>query len=316
METNVDRTLVAGQEVTGVLPDDGQRTRLGGSVVCPVCAGSTPDVEIWCGECGYLLSQPAPQQLEPPTEAALAWLISSDGRRFPLRSGKTTIGRADTDIISPDGSVSRTHAEIAIRPGGTTIQDLDSTNGTSVDGRRLNPGEICPLADGASIKLGGWQMRLEAVAAAAEVTQVLPTDDTVAGSEGFEGAEPFGWLRAATGDEQFAVTAATVTAGRGAANDIVISDDNYVSGVHVRLEVADGGMMVTDLGSTNGTLVNGERLAPHIPRFLSPADTLQIGVRAFRIELAARSGESGGGGVSDGLSDGAENPPADSVQDE
>jgi len=49
------------------------------------------------------------------------------------------------------------------------------------------------------------------------------------------------------------------TVGRGPRNEVVFDDDS-VSDVHARLEYRDGQWWVTDLGSTNGTRVNGERL--------------------------------------------------------
>jgi hypothetical protein len=55
-----------------------------------------------------------------------------------------------------------------------------------------------------------------------------------------------------------------VTVGRGAQCDVVLPDDS-VSDVHARLEYDTGGWRLTDLESTNGTTVEGVRLAPHIP---------------------------------------------------
>lgn len=55
--------------------------------------------------------------------------------------------------------------------------------------------------------------------------------------------------------------------GRGPACTVRI-DDPRVSGEHATLWWADGGWWVRDLGSTNGTFVDGERLAPGVPRSL------------------------------------------------
>lgn len=58
-----------------------------------------------------------------------------------------------------------------------------------------------------------------------------------------------------------------VTFGRaqpGSHNSILAAYDK-VSGTHCRLDVSGSGLMLTDLGSTNGTLVNGKRLTPHAP---------------------------------------------------
>jgi len=53
--------------------------------------------------------------------------------------------------------------------------------------------------------------------------------------------------------------AAELTVGRGGGCSVVL-DDTYVSQLHARLYLADGRWMVEDLGSTNGTWLNGERV--------------------------------------------------------
>lgn len=60
------------------------------------------------------------------------------GSRHVLKKARTRIGRAgENDIVLPDPSVSRFHAEIERLPEGYVLRDLGSTNGTSVGGRRI-----------------------------------------------------------------------------------------------------------------------------------------------------------------------------------
>jgi phosphoserine phosphatase RsbU/P len=74
-------------------------------------------------------------------------------RRVPLRA-KTSIGRAeDSDIYFPDQLLSRKHAEIELRGDGPYIVDLDSTNGTFLNGERLHRER--KLRDGDVIAVGG-----------------------------------------------------------------------------------------------------------------------------------------------------------------
>jgi pSer/pThr/pTyr-binding forkhead associated (FHA) protein len=67
-----------------------------------------------------------------------------------------------------------------------------------------------------------------------------------------------------------------VTLGRGTGCDLVIDDDS-VSAQHARLEWADGGWRITDLGSVNGTAVDGVKLSPDAASPLPFGSTLRLG---------------------------------------
>ena len=68
-----------------------------------------------------------------------------------------------------------------------------------------------------------------------------------------------------------------ITIGRDRASTIVITDDTFVSGHHARIFDIDGQPMVEDLGSTNGSFHNGNRLQPGGSRLLHPGDRVQVG---------------------------------------
>jgi pSer/pThr/pTyr-binding forkhead associated (FHA) protein len=72
----------------------------------------------------------------------------------------------------------------------------------------------------------------------------------------------------------FAITGA-VTIGREPDNTIQITDDSYISGHHARVAPSDGHVIVADLGSRNGTFLNGARIAQH--RTVHTGDRIQIG---------------------------------------
>lgn len=72
---------------------------------------------------------------------------------------------------------------------------------------------------------------------------------------------------------RFAIGAPAVM-GRSEEADIVI-DDPYASDFHVRVGLQDGGVLANDLGSTNGTYINGRRVT--VPTPLLRGDSLQIG---------------------------------------
>jgi len=80
----------------------------------------------------------------------------------------------------------------------------------------------------------------------------------------------------------FEVDSAQLTIGRGGQNDITIRSDEYASARHARFEPRQDGVWVQDLGSTNGTYLNGARLDR--PRRLSEGDIVRIGETDLRFE--------------------------------
>ncbi len=106
------------------------------------------------------------------------------GQRLSVKTPVVNIGRADyNDLVVPDPSVSTSHAKLQRREGVWVLVDLDSTNGTFVDGEQVK-GEA-PLAPGAAVRFGDVQLVFEPTDDALGVakgggTQVLRTPHSVA----------------------------------------------------------------------------------------------------------------------------------------
>lgn len=82
-----------------------------------------------------------------------------------------------------------------------------------------------------------------------------------------------GWLVELPGGRSHALTGSQLTLGRLAECDVVV-DDPGASRQHARVNRTDSGFVLTDLGSTNGTLVNGESIREHL---LEDGDRITIG---------------------------------------
>jgi pSer/pThr/pTyr-binding forkhead associated (FHA) protein len=114
---------------------------------------------------------PVPSPLFPPAAAvpsALAKFVVRSGprkgERVLVKVPIVNIGRADyNDIVLDDASVSSQHAKLTRREGLWILVDLGSTNGTMVDGERIE--EDTPLAPGCFVRFGDVQLIFE------------PTDD-------------------------------------------------------------------------------------------------------------------------------------------
>jgi pSer/pThr/pTyr-binding forkhead associated (FHA) protein len=93
------------------------------------------------------------------------------GQRVVVKTPVVNIGRADyNDIVLPDESVSTTHAKLQRREGVWILVDLDSTNGTFIDGDQIK-GEA-PLAPGTTVRFGDVSLVFE------------PTDDAAGVAKG------------------------------------------------------------------------------------------------------------------------------------
>lgn len=109
---------------------------------------------------------PAPKPAGPPALAKfLVRTGSLKGQRLIVKVPVVNIGRADyCDLVIPDDSVSSQHAKLTRREGLWILTDLESTNGTMVDGERVK-GDVA-IAPGAFVRFGDVQLVFE------------PTDDS------------------------------------------------------------------------------------------------------------------------------------------
>jgi len=88
-------------------------------------------------------------------------LLLPSGERIPLGQQAITIGRLpDCTIPVNDANVSRRHAEVRAAGQGFVLVDLGSTNGSKINGVRIDVQQL--LADGDIVSVGTTHLRFEA----------------------------------------------------------------------------------------------------------------------------------------------------------
>ena len=204
---------------------------------------------------------------------------------FPLDSGVLTVGRVEgVDIVLPSGEISRRHARIGVKDGRVVVEDLGSSNGTLINGARITGQRVLGPGDVASI--GPYELRVEAPEAAVEPSPVPPVGPPLGREESTHAPDPAApvvvrIVDVATGrtEERPLPDGATVTFGRTEGADVVLATDG-VSRRHFSLERQGELVVMRDLGSSNGTFVNGHRLAECS---LGPADVVEVGGQRIQV---------------------------------
>ncbi len=234
-----------------------------------------------------------------------------------------TIGRAEgNDLILSEGGVSRKHARFFVEGDGVLVEDAGSANGTFVDGEKIEG--PTKLSTKSQIVIGDYEIQLKlgskplpkakngpkpgskepttAKGAAIKpnaprstrVVQALKEDKP--GAKGASLAKRPGPNKAA-GPQLRGLTGAitgkifalkeTMSVGRVAGVDIVVDDDS-VSRRHAEVIVNGREVTLKDLGSANGTTVNGAPISEDT--ILAAGDIIQFGVVELMFETGGTSG--------------------------
>lgn len=163
---------------------------------CKYCGANQLDGAIFCGECGSDLveetthdttsslgrsngsssSESAHDLLDSLSfteESSINFVVVSSGRRFRIESGQEyVLGRKDSQTgttpnvdLSEDGGynagVSRQHAIVSFKDGCCVIEDLESFNGTFVNGIRLEPYKPTSVCSNDELVLGTLLVQIE-----------------------------------------------------------------------------------------------------------------------------------------------------------
>lgn len=247
----------------------------------------------------------SPESLKSTTRLALVGAGGPLlGVAFALSEERMTIGRNPSATISLDDlTVSRVHAEVFKKDGRWFVTDAGSSNGTFIGGRRLEAGASEPLHEGAEVRYGTVEMVVtkvtvdedtdetapRAVALSEEVaagaTRIIDvvSEQEVADSQQVRG-EPapaptrLAVVRGPAAGQSVSLSDLPMILGREGAEGVVGIDDRFISRRHARVDrTNDGTIRVTDLGSSNGSWLNDDRIDANSPRPVAPGDKLRMG---------------------------------------
>ena len=219
----------------------------------------------FCPACGRQLAPNGPQGARAQGQPRLVLRVPGQPlREVPLGQATFTIGRKpDNDVTLPHNYVSGYHGRLERRGSAWHYLDLGSTNGTFVNGQRM---QSALLRDGDILRIGDTQGNSVSLT--------------------FRAAGAMGAPAPATGAIRMGATAlgmkTSLVIGRNPQADIPLQAP-IVSWHHARLDHMPQGHVLTDLNSTNGTFVNGQRLVRSHP--LQQGDVVQIG--PFRLVYEA-----------------------------
>jgi pSer/pThr/pTyr-binding forkhead associated (FHA) protein len=267
---------------------------------CPVCGAQVIPGHRFCGECGARMDTSAPGIARPTgsgpvdgpvdrslsrrtlyfgaIQAARAKLTvirgdGLDGVSFNLAGDEHLAGRVDCPLLFPDDPfLSPVHCNFFYRTGELVVRDEDSVNGVYV---RISGSR--PLPFGTRFLVGEQLLEIERGDFADDAIE----DGTYFFASPRHPSHVRVVQRLRGGDTGIAFRAAgdAVTIGREG-NDINFPDDPFISGHHARLAWDGEQLVLTDLGSKNGTFVRvvGEQVLGH-------GDYVFMGQQLLRVEV-------------------------------
>ncbi|MCP4140498.1 MAG: FHA domain-containing protein [Chloroflexi bacterium] len=219
-----------------------------------------------------------------------------DGKveKLPLINAVTRIGRGeDNEFALPSSfnSISRQHLEIRREEGIYFAVDLGSSNGIFINGQKENK---IQLKDNDEISIGaeqGQEIRIRFQAGTEALLSSKERRDTNLSPFSLLTDAPIGIpylsIRFPKGEKTFfAITKEITVIGRSSSADLSLPEGySFVSSEHFKLEHDGDFFTITDLKSTNGTLLNNYLLEPNIPAGLHDNSIIRIGDDSFGISL-------------------------------
>lgn len=189
-------------------------------------------------------------------------LKNEQGQKVVLDESETVIGRQRTcgvRLPAEDASVSRRHARIARMSGNIYfVEDLGSSNGTFLNGRRLPPHQMIPLEAGSHLQIGRYYFVFQFESAPLPSAQAMVPRVSIS------------WPH---GQKEAMFSGQSMTIGREPSCDLPVPWDK-ISRQHACIECTSQGYQIVDAGSANGVWYQGQRIQSQAIR---PGDQFALG---------------------------------------
>lgn len=267
--------------------------------LCSGCQNPLLPGARFCGICGRASEAPPPTPAPrtpspPPTPARMAPLAASGAGSMEVRDAKLLrlvavrhdglpgptyvitraalhCGRTQAEVKFPDdATVSPRHCRFLQREDGGFLEDLGSVNGTFI--RLRQPRALTP---GDEIRIGRQLLRLEPIPRPpAGEGAARPWGST---DPGFR-ARLTQLLEGGGTGEVFPLRLGENSLGREVGH-VCFPGDRYVSARHARVDVSEGGVLLSDVGSSNGTFVKVTQ-----PTRITSGDQILVGMQLLRVE--------------------------------
>jgi len=221
--------------------------------------------------------------------ARLLWQTENGQQELMLyQDDVVTIGRGDANIIVLDSArISRNHARIEWNGDGYTVRDMSSSNGTFVNGKRVEY-MPCALRNGDLILLERIPMRFEEIKLKRIEQDIssLPTVPKVQSVK--ESIKPrLIIIEGSDIGREIVIDGSELMIGRESQSATwnVRIKDNTISRPHARIEYDSGKYILNDLGSANGTTVNEQLLIA--PVTLNDGDVIGLGATKITFKIGS-----------------------------